>query len=79
IEGDAPWLQQAQLPASEAARRTIHVGHQARPASRDELLIHPRSVVVGVAGGSLASIRSALQQAGIAEPAVACLLADEQA
>ncbi len=78
IEGDAPWLQQAQLPASEAARRTIHVGHQARPASRDELLIHPRSVVVGVAGGSLASIRSALQQAGIAEPAVACLLADEQ-
>ncbi len=79
IEGDAPWLQQAQLPASEAARRTIHVGHQARAASRDELLIHPRSVVVGVAGGSLASIRSALQQAGIAEPAVACLLADEQA
>ncbi|MFY1032041.1 precorrin-3B C(17)-methyltransferase [Pseudomonas asiatica] len=79
IEGDAPWLQQAQVPASEAARRTIHVGHQARPASRDELLIHPRSVVVGVAGGSLASIRSALQQAGIAEPAVACLLADEQA
>ncbi|MEC4561094.1 precorrin-3B C(17)-methyltransferase [Pseudomonas inefficax] len=79
IEGDAPWLQQAQLPASEAARRTIHVGHQARPASRDELLIHPRSVVVGVAGGGLASIRGALQQAGIAEPAVACLLADEQA
>ncbi len=79
IEGDAPWLQQAQLPASEAARRTIHVGHQARPASRDELLIHPRSVVVGVAGGSLASIRAALQQAGIAEPAVACLLADERA
>ncbi|MBF8645227.1 MULTISPECIES: precorrin-3B C(17)-methyltransferase [Pseudomonas] len=79
IEGDAPWLQQAQLPASEAARRTIHVGYQARPASRDELLIHPRSVVVGVAGGSLASIRAALQQAGIAEPAVACLLADERA
>ncbi|MCX2887873.1 MULTISPECIES: precorrin-3B C(17)-methyltransferase [Pseudomonas] len=79
IEGDAPWLQQAQLPASEAARRTIHVGYQARPASRDELLIHPRSVVVGVAGGNLHSIRAALQQAGIAEPSVACILADEQA
>ena len=79
IEGDAPWLQQAQLPASEAARRTIHVGHQARPASRDELLIHPRSVVVGVAGGNLQGIRQALQQAGIAEPALACVLADEQA
>ncbi|MCJ7849800.1 MULTISPECIES: precorrin-3B C(17)-methyltransferase [Pseudomonas] len=79
IEGDAPWLQQAQLPASEAARRTIHVGHQARPANRDELLIHPRSVVVAVAGGNLHGIRAALQQAGIAEPSVACLLADEQA
>jgi len=79
IEGDAPWLQQAQLPASDAALRTIHVGHQARPASRDELLIHPRSVVVGVAGGNLDTIRAALQQAGIAEPSVACVLADEQA
>ncbi len=79
IEGDAPWLQQVQLPASEAARRTIHVGHQARPANRDELLIHPRSVVVGVAGGNLNGIRAALQQAGIAEPSVACVLADEQA
>lgn len=78
IEGDAPWLQQVHLPASEAARRTIHVGHQARPANRDELLIHPRSVVVGVAGGNLDGIRAALQQAGIAEPSVACVLADEQ-
>ncbi|HDS1810648.1 precorrin-3B C(17)-methyltransferase [Pseudomonas sp. GD03651] len=78
IEGDAPWLQQVQLPASDAARRTIHVGHQARPANRDELLIHPRSVVVGVAGGNLNGIRAALQQAGIAERSVACVLADEQ-
>ncbi len=79
IEGEAPWLQQAQLPASDEARRTIHVGHQARPADRNELLIHPRSVVVGVAGGDLHSIRAALQQAGIAEPSLACVLADEQA
>ncbi len=79
IEGDAPWLQQAQLPASQAAQRTIHVGPRARPAHRDELLIHPRSVVVGTAGGDLASIRQALQQAGIAEAALACVLADEQA
>ncbi|MFK2912895.1 precorrin-3B C(17)-methyltransferase [Pseudomonas sp. 3HC3] len=78
IEGNAPWLQLAQLPASEVAQRTIHVGHQARPANRDELLIHPRLVVVGVAGGNLHSIRAALQQAGIAEPSVACVLADER-
>ncbi|MGE8061265.1 precorrin-3B C(17)-methyltransferase [Pseudomonas sp. NPDC089547] len=79
VEGDAPWLQQAQLPSSEAAQRTIHVGHQARPASRDELLIHPRSVVVGVADGDLHSIRAALQLAGVAEPSLACVLADEHA
>ncbi|MGY4525494.1 precorrin-3B C(17)-methyltransferase [Pseudomonas sp. TE21394] len=79
IEGDAPWLQQAQLPASDQARRTIHVGHQARPADRNELLIHPRSVVIGMAGGDLHGIRAALQQAGIAEPSLACVLADEQA
>lgn len=78
IEGNAPWLQLAQLPASEAAQRTIHVGHQARPANRDELLIHPRQVVVGVAGGNLHSIRAALLQAGIAEPSLACVLADER-
>jgi cobalt-precorrin 5A hydrolase/precorrin-3B C17-methyltransferase len=73
IEGAAPWLQQAQLPASETAQRTIHVGiRRARPT--DELLIHPRRGG-GVAGGNLRGMRAALQQAGIAEPSVACLLA----
>ena len=82
IEGDAPWLVQAQLPASEAAQRTIHVGCTARPASRDELLIHPRSVVVAVgAGGSdlVERISGALHEAGIAQQSLACLLAAEQA
>ncbi len=79
IEGQAPWLAQAQLPASDAAQRTIHVGHLARPASRDELLIHPRSVVVGLASGDLQTIRDALQQAGIAQASLACVLADERA
>ncbi|WP_367598722.1 precorrin-3B C(17)-methyltransferase [Pseudomonas fulva] len=79
IEGQAPWLAQAQLPASDAAQRTIHVGHLARPASRDELLIHPRCVVVGVASADLPMIREALQQAGIAQASLACVLADERA
>ena len=79
VEGDAPWLEQAQLPASESARRIIHVGHQARPSSRDELLIHPRSVVVGVDTADLQGIRAALQAAGIAEQSLACLLAGEHA
>ncbi|MEX5342069.1 precorrin-3B C(17)-methyltransferase [Pseudomonas sp. I2] len=80
IEGDAPWLEQAQLPASDSAQRIIHVGCAARPASRDELLIHSRCVVVAVAAGVAdltQRVRAALQAAGIAEPALACLLASE--
>ena len=81
IEGDAPWLAQAQLPADAAAQRIIHVGCEARPASRDELLIHPRSVLVAVSAESaeLAEhVRAALREANIAEPALACLLASDQ-
>lgn len=81
IEGDAPWLAHAQLPASDTAKRTIHVGCDSRPASRDELLIHPRSVVVAVAAGGadlVDRIRGALRDAGIAERSLACLLASEQ-
>ncbi|MEN5304743.1 precorrin-3B C(17)-methyltransferase [Pseudomonas sp. TWI628] len=82
VEGDAPWLAQAHLPASDMARRTIHVGCDARVASRDELLIHPRCVVVALAAGGpglAEQVRGALREAGIAEPSLACLLVAEQA
>ncbi|NIF25318.1 precorrin-3B C(17)-methyltransferase [Pantoea sp. Tr-811] len=82
IEGDAPWLAQAQLPASDGAQRTIHVGCEARAASRSELLIHPRAVVVALAAGApclAEQVRGALRGAGIAEPSLACLLVAEQA
>ncbi|QXI37961.1 precorrin-3B C(17)-methyltransferase [Pseudomonas xantholysinigenes] len=80
VEGDAPWLDLAQLPASDNAQRTIHVGCARRPAKRDELLIHARCVVVAIAVGEadlLQQVRDSLQAAGIAEPALACLLASE--
>ncbi|MDH0627017.1 precorrin-3B C(17)-methyltransferase [Pseudomonas mosselii] len=80
VEGDAPWLEHAQLPAGDDARRTIHVGSALRPASRDELLIHARCVVVAVTGGSAdlaQQVREELLRANIAEPALACLLASE--
>jgi len=80
IEGHAPWLAQAQLPASDSAQRTIHVGCSVRPASRDELLIHARCVVVAVAGGSAdvaLQVRDSLHAAGIAEASLAGLLASE--
>ena len=80
VEGDAPWLEHAQLPASDDAQRTIHVGSALRPANRDELLIHARCVVVAVTAGCadlVQQVREALQRANIAEPALACLLASE--
>lgn len=82
IEGDAPWLREATLPASDAAQRTIHVGCEARPARHDELLIHSRAVLVAVESGTpgLAdSVREALREAGLAQASLACLLAAEQA
>ncbi|MGJ3443236.1 precorrin-3B C(17)-methyltransferase [Pseudomonas sp. Je.1.5.c] len=81
IEGDAPWLAQAQLPADAHAQRTIHVGYQARPDHRDELLIHSRSVLVAVSATQsdlTTEVRAALAEANIAEQALACLLASEQ-
>ena len=80
VEGDAPWLDQAQLPQHDQARRIIRVGCEARPACRDELLIHARSVLVAVDGAApdLAErVLQALAEAGIAQAALACLLADE--
>ncbi|MBS7599177.1 precorrin-3B C(17)-methyltransferase [Pseudomonas sp. RC2C2] len=81
IDGAAPWLEQAQLPQSEQAQLAIHVGCDAREASANELVIYPRCVLVAVSEvlPELAqAIRTALQAARIAEPALACLLAAEQ-
>ena len=48
IEGEAPWLDEAQLPRSESARLAIRVTPRAWDGRDDELVIHPRSVVVAV-------------------------------
>ncbi|WP_409315692.1 precorrin-3B C(17)-methyltransferase [Pseudomonas sp. KCJK9016] len=78
IDGDAPWLDQAQLPQDPQAQRSIHVGSDARMASASELLIYPRSVAVAV-GADVAdlpdAIRKALRQAGVAIQSLACLVA----
>ncbi|NML35068.1 precorrin-3B C(17)-methyltransferase [Paraburkholderia antibiotica] len=49
IEGDAPWLDDAQLPRSASARLAIRVTPRAWDGRDDELVIHPRSVVAAVA------------------------------
>lgn len=48
IEGEAPWLDDAQLPRAESARLAIRVTPRAWDGRDDELVIHPRSVVAAV-------------------------------
>jgi cobalt-precorrin 5A hydrolase/precorrin-3B C17-methyltransferase len=48
IEGEAPWLDQAQIPQSDTARLTIRVTPLAPEGRRDELVIHPRSIVAAL-------------------------------
>ncbi|MDD2049175.1 precorrin-3B C(17)-methyltransferase [Pseudomonas putida] len=80
IDGEAPWLADAQLPHSDQAQLAIHVGCDAREASAHELVIYPRCVMLAVTAvvpELVAQVRSALRAARIAEPALACLLASE--
>jgi cobalt-precorrin 5A hydrolase/precorrin-3B C17-methyltransferase len=81
IEGDAPWLAQAQLAQDQQARLAIHVGSTEREPSANELLIYPKSVLVLVSEevADLAdAIRKRLHNANIAVQSLACLLASEQ-
>lgn len=78
IEGEAPWLDQAQLPEDPQAQRSIHVSSAEREVSANELLIYPRSVAVAVTADVAdlpSAVRKALQQAKIALQSLACLVA----
>lgn len=80
IEGEAPWLAQAQLPENPQARLAVHVGHAERTPAANELLIYPRNVLVAVSAPVANvpdAIRDALHQAKIAVQSVACLLAPD--
>ena len=48
IEGDAPWLDDVQLPRADHAQRAIRVTPLAWHGAQDELVIHPRSVVAAI-------------------------------
>ncbi|MEX3811041.1 precorrin-3B C(17)-methyltransferase [Paraburkholderia sp. BR13439] len=82
IEGDAPWLDDAQLPRSDSARLAIRVTPRAWDGREDELVIHPRSVVAAVvsddadcADAIVARVRAALSAHGLAMLSLAALLA----
>ncbi|MGE8359663.1 precorrin-3B C(17)-methyltransferase [Pseudomonas sp.] len=78
IEGDAPWLEQANLPVDNQAERVIHISPNRRVARADELLIHPCQVAAWIeqpGPALLDDLRQALHSAALAEQSLACLLA----
>ena len=80
IEGQAPWLEAAQLPVDQTASRVIHITAEQRPPRADELLIHPRvaAALIERPGADLATrLQQALSDAKLAPQALACLLADK--
>jgi cobalt-precorrin 5A hydrolase/precorrin-3B C17-methyltransferase len=79
VDGEAPWLEAARLPLADEAQRVIHITAEARPAQRDELLIHPRVAVARIDGETNAeAVRQALTDAGLAPLSLACLVADRE-
>ncbi|OUE36209.1 cobalamin biosynthesis protein CbiG, partial [Burkholderia territorii] len=82
IDGAAPWLDDVALPRDDAAAHAIRVTPETWRGTRDELVIHPRSVVVGVdahairADGALAArIAASLDAQGLARLALAAIVA----
>ena len=78
IEGQAPWLAQAQLPQDPQARLAVHVSSVEREPVASELLIYPRNVLVAVKGEvpELAqAIRQLLHEASLAWQSLSCVLA----
>ncbi|KUY54208.1 precorrin-3B C(17)-methyltransferase [Burkholderia sp. RF2-non_BP3] len=84
VDGAAPWLDDVALPRDAAAAHAIRVTPDAWRGARDELVIHPRSVVVAIeargvradASPSLAErIDALLDTYGLARLALAALVA----
>lgn len=82
IDGAAPWLDDVALPRDDTAAHAIRVTPEAWRGTHDELVIHPRSVVVGVdahavhAEGALAArILASLDAHGLARLALAAIVA----
>jgi cobalt-precorrin 5A hydrolase/precorrin-3B C17-methyltransferase len=79
VEGNAPWLDRADLPRAADANLAIRVTPHASEAA-GELMIHPRCVVVCVTALSseisiVESIRNALREHHIAPMSLAAVLA----
>ena len=78
VEGEAPWLDEAQLPRNASARLTIRVTPNASEDHRDELVIHPRSIVAAIGDGfspAVEGIAEALREHRLAPLSLAALVA----
>ncbi|WP_321927337.1 precorrin-3B C(17)-methyltransferase [Paraburkholderia guartelaensis] len=78
VDGQAPWLENVDLPRDAEARHAIRVSAQAWDGSPDDLVIHPRSIVAAVSAPHEAladSVRHALDAHGLAPLALAALVA----
>lgn len=86
VDGAAPWLDDVALPRDTAAAHAIRVTPDAWRGARDQLVIHPRSVVVGVAADAVhagealaARIEAMLDAQGLARLALAAIVAPASA
>jgi cobalt-precorrin 5A hydrolase/precorrin-3B C17-methyltransferase len=78
IEGDAPWLDDCDLPQADTATRTIHVTPFVDEGHRDALVIHPRSVLAAITrtGENQATqVRDMLAAQGLSAHALAVVVA----
>ncbi|MCA8237028.1 precorrin-3B C(17)-methyltransferase [Burkholderia cenocepacia] len=86
VDGAAPWLDDVALPRDAKAAHAIRVTPDAWRGAHDELVIHPRSVVVGVGADAVHAdealamrIAAALDAQGLARLALAALVAPASA
>ncbi|MDB6060146.1 MAG: precorrin-3B C17-methyltransferase [Verrucomicrobiaceae bacterium] len=78
IDGDAPWLNDADLPLAAIAAHRIKITTAAQLKNSNELLIHPRSVIAlieTISAEPAEDIKHALSAANIAQQSLACVVA----
>lgn len=61
IEGDAPWLDDVDVPLASSARLTIRVTANESEEREDELVIHPRCVVASIGDAATPSADEVLE------------------
>ncbi|MGU7780022.1 precorrin-3B C(17)-methyltransferase [Burkholderia sp. PU8-34] len=86
VDGAAPWLDDVALPRDDAAAHAIRVTPLAWRGARDELVIHPRSVVIGIGAQHAATdlpldarVNALLDAHGLAPQALAAIVAPADA